>query len=408
METINLVASENVMSPLAELVYLNDMGSRYAEGTIGKRYYKGTVYIDEIERELVNEFSEILGARYVDVRPISGTIANMAVYAALARNKVIAAVPTRAGGHISHNPVGAPGILGIKVLELPWNDEEWNIDVDRSARLIREEKPSLVVVGASLYLFPHPVKELSEVAREVGAYLMHDTAHVFGLVIGGVFPNPLREEAHIITTSTHKTFPGPQGGLIAANLSEEDEKLVSRAVFPGTTSNYHLHRYAATLVTLWEMKVFGNSYARAVVENAKTLAEELYNLGFKVAAADKGFTATHQVAVDVSEFGGGEKVSALLEASNIIVNKNMMPWDRSAVNPSGIRIGVQEVTRFGMGRDDMREIARLIHKVVVKREDPAKVREEVIRFREQFRHIKYGFTVDEKFVNDWLRSMLVI
>ncbi|MCG2895073.1 MAG: serine hydroxymethyltransferase, partial [Vulcanisaeta sp.] len=279
VEAINLIASENVMSPLAEYLYLNDMESRYAEGTLGSRYYQGVKFIDRLEGVLTELMKYLFNSRYVDVRPISGTIANMAVYAALTEpGDPILSIPITAGSHISHRATGAPGILRLKVLNLPWNNEEFNVDVDASVKLIREVKPKIVILGGSVYLFPHPVRELADAVHEVGGYLLHDSAHVLGLIAGKAFPNPLDLGADVMTSSTHKTFPGPQGGVIFTN-NEELFKHIQKAVFPGLTSNYHHHRYAATAVTAIEMIKFGEAYARQVVENAKALAEELHALG---------------------------------------------------------------------------------------------------------------------------------
>ena len=404
-ETINLIASENVMSPLAELLYLNDLSGRYAEGTVGHRYYQGTKFVDVLEDALSKRFAKVLGATFVDVRPISGTIANLATYFALVpEGGVVASLPVKYGGHISHNTVGGLKALRLKTVDLPWDMENFNIDVDAARKVIEEKKPNLIILGASLYLFPHPVKEIAEIAETVGAYVLHDSAHVFGLIIGGAFPNPLKEGAHVTTTSTHKTFPGPQGGLIATVLGDEVNTQIQKAVFPTFTSNYHLHRYAATYVTLIEMEIFGREYATKVVENAKALAEALSAEGITPVAERQGFTKTHQVAVDVSKFGGGDKVAALLEEANIIVNKNALPWDKSVLRPSGIRMGVQEMTRFGMGRDEMQEIARFIARVL-RGEDPATVRREVTKFRKAFLEIKYGFKLDKNIVENIFASL---
>ncbi len=408
-DTINLIASENVMSPLAEVLYMNDIAGRYEEGLPHKRYYRGTRYIDELEVMLTEAFSSMLGARYVDVRPLSGTLANLAVYHGVMPNGgTMLAVPTACGGHISHNPVGGPRLLKIRVVELPWDNEAFNIDVDGARKLAVAERPSLIVLGASLYLFPHPIREVRDIADEVGAILLHDTAHVLGLVLGGRFPNPLSEGAHLLSSSTHKTFPGPQGGLIAGNVDEDLEKSIRQAVFPGLVSNYHAHRYAPTLVTAMEMEEFGKQYADQTVRNAKRLGEALHNEGLKVVAVDRGFTETHQVAVDVSDRGGGEKASALLEEANIIVNKNMLPWDKSALRPSGIRIGVQEVTRWGMTEDDMEYVGRLVADVLVRGEDPAAVRRKVAEFRSRFGEIRFGYKVDLEVLNRVLSSLRLL
>ncbi len=218
---------------------------------------------------------------------------------------------------------------------------------------------------------------------------------MLGLIAGGAFPNPLDLGADVMTSSTHKTFPGPpQGGVIFTNR-EDLFKAIQKAVFPGLTSNYHHHRYAATAVTAIEMMKFGKAYAEQVVNNARALAEELHAVGFRVVAENKGFTRTHQVLVDVSEIGGGTKTAALLEEANIIVNRNALPWDKGFRDPSGLRLGVQEMTRFGMGKDEMRVIAEFMARVLIRREDPSSVRKEVIEFRREFTQVKYGLTLKD-------------
>ncbi len=394
-ECINLIASENVMSPLAMVLYLNDMMHRYAEGKPFKRFYQGLKYVDELEVKAQKIMGELLNTEYVELRPISGTIANATVFKAMANygDKAVV-VPVQAGAHVSHTRYGTLGALGIEQIEMPFSVEEWNIDVDGAVKLIEEVKPRLVILGGSLYIFPHPVKEIAEAAHSVGAKLMYDAAHVLGLIVGKAWKNPLDEGADILTSSTHKTFPGPQGGLIATK-TKEDYKKVGKVVFPMFVSNHHLHRLAATAVAGLEMKYFGRDYASQILRNAKAFAEALAADGFKVVAENKGYTNSHQVIVDVKEHGGGAKNAQLLEEANIIVNKNMLPWDRpeDIKNPSGLRLGVQEVTRWGMKEDEMRQIAEFMRMVVIDGTDPAEVRKKVIEFRKEFIKIHYGFDI---------------
>ncbi len=394
-ETINLIASENVMSPLAEYLYLNDMMGRYAEGPPGKKLYQGTYYMDQLEQLCCRLLSELFNCKYVDVRPVSGTIANLAaLYAVTEPGDLVASLPIALGGHISHRKVGAVGVLRLRTLDLPWDNENFNIDVDRAVKLIRETKPKVILLGASVYLFPHPVRELAEAAHEVNAYVIHDSAHVLGLIAGRVFPNPLEQGCDIMTASTHKTFPGPQGGAVFTSREDLAER-VDKAIFPGVTSNYHQHRYPSLAVTAVEMRVFGREYAEQVVRNARRLAEALHARGFRVLCEHLGFTRTHQVLVDVRDIGGGSKCAELLEQANIIVNKNMIPGDKSPDNPSGIRIGVQEMTRFGMRESEMEVIADFMYRVLIRGEDPARVRRDVIEFRKSYLEVKYGFKPED-------------
>jgi glycine hydroxymethyltransferase len=320
-ETINLIASENAMSPLAEAAYVTDMMHRYAEGKPFKRYYQGTRFVDEVEVKAASLMGELLGGALVDPRPVSGTVANASVFRVLGGcgSKAVIA-PVQAGAHVSHTKFGTLGALCIEHIEMPYDAENMNVDVDRAVKLIEEVKPAFAVLGGSVYLFPHPVKEIADAAHSVGAKLVYDAAHVLGLIVGKRWRNPLEHGADVLTASTHKTFPGPQGGIVATR-DEELFKRIGRAIFPLFVSNHHLHRLPALAITAVEMKHFGEAYADQVVRNAKALAEALAAEGFKVLGEHLGYTKSHQVVLDVRPQGGGAKAAVLLEDANIIVNK---------------------------------------------------------------------------------------
>ncbi|RLJ08380.1 MAG: serine hydroxymethyltransferase [Candidatus Aenigmatarchaeota archaeon] len=393
-ECINLIASENIMSKTCERAYVSDFMHRYAEGEPYKRYYQGTKYIDDIESIAQELMGELLHTSFTDVRPISGTIANYAALSAFTKPcDAVFSLATAAGGHISHNPVGAPGVLGLDVHCYPFDNEIFNIDIDKATREIIKTKPKVLILGASLFLFPHPVEEIKSIAEEVGAVVMYDAAHVLGLIMGGEFQNPIREGADIITSSTHKTFPGPQGGLVATNHADYFKGL-KRGVFPRLTSNHHLHRLPALALTALEFLNYGEAYAKQTVKNAKTLAEECYSLGLPVICEHLGFTKSHQVVMDVKKLGISSKEAVEnLERANIITNKNLLPWDtiKQVHDPSGIRFGVQEMTRFGMKESEMRVIAEFLKNIILDKEDPEKVKEDVVEFRREFQEVKYGF-----------------
>ncbi|ALU11909.1 serine hydroxymethyltransferase [Ignicoccus islandicus DSM 13165] len=394
--TINLIASENVMSPLAESLYLNDMLHRYAEGKPRKRYYQGTKYIDEIELLASDLMSKLFSANYAEVRPVSGTTANGTVFYALGGcGKKALIPPVQAGSHVSHTKFGILGALGIEHIEMPYDKDNFNIDVDKAVKMIEEVKPSFVVLGGSMYPFPHPVKEIAEAAHAVGAKVVYDAAHVLGLIAGKALSNPLTEGADVMTASTHKTFPGPQGGVILTN-DRDLYKKISKIVFPVFVSNHHAHRLPSLAVTAIEMMNFGEEYAKQIVSNAKALAEELHSLGVKVLGEKLGFTRTHQVILDLSDRGGAAEAVVRLEEANIIANKNLLPWDPpdAIANPSGIRLGVQEMTRFGMKEGEMKEIAKFISDVL-NGKDPKEVREKVIEFRREYVKVHYGYELNE-------------
>ncbi|MEM2943620.1 MAG: serine hydroxymethyltransferase [Methanomassiliicoccales archaeon] len=397
-ESLPMIASENVLSPLAQEMMISDFHGRYAEGLPGKRYYQGNEFVDRVEIKSMEIAKRLFRCSFVDVRPVSGTVANLAViYALTNHGDLISTCALANGAHISMAPFGAVGLRGLRSIEYPWNIEDMNIDVDGTRRLLLEKKPVVAQFGLSLFLFPAPLKELRDVFEEIGCVVWYDGAHVLGLIAGGEFQDPLREGAHIITASTHKTFPGPNHGIILADgISEDIARRLRRSVFPGVTSSHHLHAMAALGITLAEEEVFGKDYARQTIRNAKALGQALYELGLDVLCPHLDFTESHTIAVNVSEYGGGEVVAKNLELANIITNKNLLPRDESPSKPSGIRLGTQELTRVGMKEAEMKEIARLIWKVVVKEAKPEVVKSDVIELKKQFTKVHYCFGEDHE------------
>jgi glycine hydroxymethyltransferase len=391
-ECVNLIASENVMSPACEKLYTSDLMHRYAEGVPYKRYYRGLQYVDQIEDLTQREMKKHFGANFCDIRPLSGTIANYAMFAAISkRGDKILSLGVEHGSHVSHEKAGAVGTLGLEVDSLIYNDD-CTMNAEKSCAKILETKPKFIVIGGSVILFPQPVKELRAACDQMGAKIVYDAAHVLGLIAAGIFQDPLAEGADFITTSTHKTFPGPQGGMILGNTDEQIAKNIQKAVFPQFSSNHHLHRMPALYGALREMQEFGKDYAAQIVKNAQALAQELDNIGFNVLAKSRGFTQSHQVLVNCGEPGSGGIAAELLERANIILNKNIIPGDgNDPRNPRGIRIGTQEMTRFGMKEDAMLQIAKFIKRVVLDKENPETVGKEVADFRRNYQIVKYCF-----------------
>ncbi|MEM1576702.1 MAG: serine hydroxymethyltransferase [Archaeoglobaceae archaeon] len=390
--SIPLIASENLTSQLVRKCYMSDFGHRYAEGKVGERYYAGCKFIDEIESLAIELTKKLFDAEHVNVQPISGVVANLAGLFALTNpDDVVFSISVPCGGHISHDKMSAVGLRGLRVVYYPFDIESMNIDISATEKMAKEAKPKLFILGSSLILFRQPVKEIAEIAEKIGARVMFDASHVLGLIAGKVYPNPLKEGADLLTASTHKTFFGPQRGLIMSK--KEISKKVDRAVFPGVVSNHHLHSLAGYVIAVMEMLEFGEEYARQIVRNAKVLAETLHELGYKVLGEKHGFTETHQVAVDVRALGGGEAVARKLETVGIILNKNLLPWDslEQTANPSGIRIGVQEVTRLGMKESEMKVIAEFIDSTLKGKKSVERIRKEISEFRRDFQTVKYTF-----------------
>jgi len=397
-DSIPLIASENILSPLAREVMNSDLHNRYAEGLPGKRYYQGNIYVDRIELLCEDLAKDVFGCTFADVRSTSGTVSNMAVLMALTKpREKMTTVALSDGGHISHAKIGATGLRGIKTHNYPFDEKNMNIDVEGAKRLIREVRPKVALFGQSVFLFPTPIEELRDVVEEVGCSTWYDAAHVLGLIAGKRFQDPLKQGIDVVSGSTHKTLPGPQHGMIISDLRREGlETALRRGVFPGVTSNHHLHSVAALAVTLAETKEFGEAYADQTIKNAKALAQALYERGMDVLCEHLGFTESHTLVVDVEQFHGGAKVAKVLEEANIILNKNLLPWDSDPVKPCGIRIGSQELTRLGMKEKEMSEVAELIARVVVKGEEPRAVKEDVVRLKREFTKVHYCYFEGEE------------
>lgn len=393
--SINLIASENITSTAVREALVSDLSHRYAEGLPCERLYEGCQYIDEIENMAIDLSKKLFNAEHVNVQPNSGVVANLASFFAFTKpDDLLMALNVPVGGHISHAEVSAAGIRGLKILSHPFDNKKMNIDTDAMKREIIKNKPKIVLLGGSLFLFPHPVEDAREAADEVGAKVMYDGAHVLGLIAGGKFQDPLKEGADLLVGSTHKTFPGPQGGMILCK--EELKDTIDEAVFPGVVSNHHLHHVAALGISLAEMLEFGSDYARQIIKNAKALAQSLYELGFDVLCEDQGFTESHQVAMDVKKIYSAAKMAKDMEANNIILNKNLLPWDdrNRTDDPSGIRVGTQEITRRGLKESQMAEVAEFIKMVAM---DNKNVKDEVTEFMSQYTKVHYAFEEDEAY-----------
>jgi glycine hydroxymethyltransferase len=407
--SIPLIASENIVSPAVREAIVSDFMHRYAEGWPGERVYAGCRYIDQVESIAIDLAKKLFRAGFADVRPISGVVANLVVYTTLTKpGDTIFALPIPSGGHISMGPLKAKtgdylggtagAVRGLNVEYFKLDEKEMNIDVDESEKRIREAKPRLLMFGASVFLFPHPVRELKEVAKEVGASVAYDAAHVSGLIAGGHFQDPLREGAEMMSMSTHKTLPGPQHGTVVAEEGLGEK--IKRVTFPGLVSNHHLHNVAGLAVALAEMLKFGKEYTGNIIENAKRLGQALYERGFDVLCEHKGFTQSHTIILDISKFGDGASIEKDLEAANIIANRNLLPWDkrlgRDYRKPGGLRLGTSEITRLGMGGSEMVEIAELMERVIIKKENPNSVARDVAEMRKDFQKVHYCFDSSRK------------
>jgi glycine hydroxymethyltransferase len=403
-KSIPMIASENCPSPAIREAMATDFGDRYAEGWVGERVYAGCKYLDEVESVAIDLGKKLFHGEFVDVRPISGVFANLTAFSIFANpGDVLMSCTIPTGGHISHAKEKLGGTAGairkLDVNNYPFDEDEFTIDIDKTAQVVRDlndqgKPPKIFMLGASVFLFPHPVKEIVNVAKTYDAKVVYDAAHVAGLIAGGVFQDPIKDGVDVMTMSTHKTLAGPQHGTIVSwNKYAEP---IKRTVFPGLSSNHHLHAVAGVAIAFAEALEFYKDYAKDIVTNAKALAQSLYERGIDVLYEKKGFTESHMMIMDVTKYGNGFEIEKRLEKANIIVNRNLLPYDirtgRDYKAPGGVRVGVQELTHLGMKKSDMIEIAEFMRKIIVDNEDPKKVAAYIEEFRKDFQKVHYCFS----------------
>jgi glycine hydroxymethyltransferase len=394
-QCLNLLAPEAPTSPAVRALLSAEVGTRAAEGHIGpvNRWFAGTKYIDEIEALCVELLKKAFRARYADHRLVASMIGNMAVYTALTDpGDVIMSLAQPFGGHSSNRVDGPAGVRGLKIVDIPFDPVECEVDLDLFRKVAPLVRPKLVALGASMTLFPFPLQAMHAVVAEWGGQIFFDGAHQLGLIAGGQFQDPLREGAAIMTGSAGKTFSGPQSGIMIWDDPQLTEPL-THAVFPVLAATHQVNRVAALAVSAVEMITYGQAYMAQIVRNAQALGAALHRRGIPILAAHKGYTTTHQVIANVGQFGGGLEVAHLLARANIITNKNLIPadkaedWDR----PSGLRIGTIEVTRLGMGEAEMETIADCIARVLIEKAPVEQVAKDVVAFRQPYQTLYYNF-----------------
>jgi len=433
----NLIPSENTPTLLVKLCEISDPSGRYAEHKTAMKkerealsgagvlkgnqiyYYQGTDLIFEVEEKLKKEFGKYIRASEVEVRPISGQMANEVVFKAMvkflsrakegfprltdtARMATVMNNHLNYGGHLSAQPFGALfNYVEGDVVNFPLvESNSYKIDADRMLDLVDQHRPPLVVFGKSMFLHPEPIAQLHDLVQNTDGYrpvIMYDAAHVMG-ILGPHFQDPLAEGADLVTGSTHKTFFGPQRGVIAANMPKESplRKLwleINSRAFPGSTSNHHLGTLLAFLVATMEMNHFKDQYQKQVVSNARAFAAALVQNGMAVEGGeDDGFTTTHQVVIRVSDHGDGKEIANRLEKNNIVTNYQALPDDETFYHPSGIRMGVSEMTRFGMKEGDFDELSRMLADVVIHNRSRG---EDVAEYRSRFQKMEYCLSAED-------------
>ncbi len=357
---LNLIASENTPSPLVEELFDEKLARRYGNYSgidLYQRNYKGNRHIAEIEAWTQELAKELFNAAFVDFRPLSGNVAGIAATFALAKRTDIA-LEVDDGHRYAHKLASSPLKIDLQSIPIPWDGLRSNIDLPATLVLIEQHKPKIVHIGSGIFLFPQPIAELKSAMRQANpeSYLIYDAAHVIGLIAGGRFQSPLAEGADVIISSTHKTLAGPQGGMILTNNKSIAER-IGQTLYPLLMSNHHLSRLPALAGTFVEWMVCGPAHADAIVVNAKALGQALSDRDVPMLAAELGFTETHTLIPIVDAFGDGSELANQLEACHIIAGAARLPPE---VGTSGLRLGVQEVTRWGMTPEDAPEIADCI------------------------------------------------
>jgi len=424
---INLIPSEMTTSPMVRLLSVSDPAFRYAEHRKAEAfydaevfYYQGTDFIDEVERHLVNELRAYLGCPEVETRVISGQMANACVFSAMVeylnradpkseprRIRQIMNNHIVKGGHLSAQPMGAlrdcaardprtdaPAVENFPMLP----DNPFKMDVEETKRMLLKFRPELIIFGKSMVIHKEPVAEIRAFIDEQGldTVIMYDMAHVLGLV-GPFFQEPFKEGADLVTGSTHKTFFGPQRGIVGCAFKEPQERYdlweaIQRRAFPGSVSNHHLGTLLGLLMATYEMNHFKDAYQQAVIGNAKAFAKALKHAGLDVCGDPANdYTETHQVIVRVG-YGDGPEIARRLEDNDIVCNYQAAPDEEGFSAAGALRLGASEMTRFGMGPDEFAELAELMKAVIV---EGTGVRDKVNALRSRFVDLQYCFNADQ-------------
>jgi glycine hydroxymethyltransferase len=388
-DCINLNPAGNAMNPRAERLLAAGLGSRPSLGYPGDKYEMGLEAVERIEVVAAELAAETFGAKFAEIRVAAGSMANLyAFMATCGPGDAIIAPPASIGGHVTHHAVGAAGLFGLRIHAAPVDAASYTVDVDALRAQARTLRPTLITIGGSLNLFPHPVRELRAIADEVGATLLFDGAHLAGLIAGGAWPNPLAEGAHLLTMSTYKSLGGPPSGLVLTREPELARRL-DRIAFPGLTANFDAAKAASLAVALLDWKAHGRDYAAAMVETALALADALAGEGLPVFAADSGATVSHQFAVEAARFGGGQAMAKRLRRANILASGIGLPLPPVDGDMNGLRLGTPEIVRWGFGPADMTAVAGFIARALASDADAEALAGEVSEFRSGFGRLRF-------------------
>lgn len=389
-ESIGLNAGTNVMNPRAAALLSRSLGNRPSLGYPGDKYEMGMEYAEEIEVIAEDLVKQLFGAPYAELRVASGALANLYCFMATAKpGDRIMAFSGEMGGHVTHHKSGAAGLYGIETHPVPYDGARMTVDLDRLHSEAKRLQPKLITVAGSLCLFPYPLREIRQIADEIGAYVLYDAAHMSGMIAGGRFQAPLAEGAHMMTMSTYKAFGGPPAGIIVTTEAELAARL-DKIAYPGMTANFDLGKTAALAVSVMDLIAHGAAYADQCIRNAQALARALVAEGVPVHGVEgRGHTESHHLALQAARFGGGQSAAKRLAAANILLCGIGLPLPPVEGDLNGIRIGSQEVTRFGMKEPAMAEIAHFIARFLLKGEAAEALRRDVVAFRRGYQQLHF-------------------
>lgn len=386
---VNLNPATNVMNPKAEALLASGLGTRVSLGYPGDKYEMGLEAVEQIEVIAAELAAEIFGARFAEIRVHSGAMANLCAFmATCSPGDPIIASPDEIGGHVTHHQAGAAGLYGLQIHEAPVDASGYTVDLEGLRALAVKIRPRLITVGGSLNLFQHPVRAVRAIADEVGAAVLFDAAHLSGMIAGGVWPNPLAEGAHIMTMSTYKSLGGPPSGLILTNEPELAQR-IDKIAYPGLTANFDVAKSAALAITMLDWREFGRAYAQTMRDCARALAQSLDRAGVPIFAADRGFTTSHQFAVEATRYGGGQAAAKLLRRANLLTSGIGLPGAAVPEDMNGLRFGTPEIVRWGMTPAHMGALGSLIAGALSGSGTAERLAPEVTQFRRKFNKLRF-------------------
>lgn len=395
-QCLNLIASENLPSPTVRKMLTSDLGGRYPTymDDPAKRNYMGTKKMAELEIATQELAKQVYGANFIDFRPLGGHMAGVGVISALTKPGDTVFETGVYGGHLTATKLVSASLLRglLNVEYIPFNEDEHIIDMEALKEQVLQKKPRLVLFGRDQILFPEEIEPLRSIADDVGAVIAYDFSHTHGLVAGKAFPNPLNQGADVVLGSHHKTIPGPQGGLYMTR-DEGTYLSIRPGLYPPFVTNHHVERLPALAITYLEILAFGEAYAAQIVKNSQALGQALHERGIRALYSHKGFSKSHQVIVDVADYGTGQNAADQLEMANIISGKTMVPRDVKSgwQTTSGLRLGTQEVTRQGFNEEDMEIVAEFIQRALEGPGSNDALKTDVTEFVASHRALKFCF-----------------